>query len=236
MFHPYCCHRGASLEFAIVSDRGLRCAYHGWLFDVDGTVLETPGEPPDSTLKENLFQGAYPAHDIKGLIHAYLGPPDLRPHLPHYDMFDVPGAKFAPFSTPFPNNWLQSHENNIDPVHAVFLHQRITEQFVKPFSVLPTPGLGALQQWRRPVLYRGAPAGRRHRLDPNPPGPRAGRQLRAVNLGPRRGTALLPARALHAVHGAPWTTSTTSSTAGGSTARNNFLSGLKVRDEGARTC
>jgi len=138
VFHPFCCHRGASLEFAIISDRGLRCAYHGWLFDVDGTVLETPGEPPDSTLKENLFQGAYPAHDIKGLIHAYLGPPDLRPHLPHYDMFDVPGAQFAPFSTPFPNNWLQSHENNIDPVHAVFLHQRITEQFVKPFSVLPT--------------------------------------------------------------------------------------------------
>ena len=137
LFHPFCCHRGASLEFGIISQRGLRCAYHGWLFDIDGKVLETPGEPPESRLNENLFQGAYPAQDIRGLVHAYLGPPDLKPHLPHYDIFDIPGAQFAPFSTPFPNNWLQSHENNIDPIHAVFLHQRITEQFVKPFSVLP---------------------------------------------------------------------------------------------------
>ena len=24
------------------SERGIRCCYHGWLFDVDGTILETP--------------------------------------------------------------------------------------------------------------------------------------------------------------------------------------------------
>lgn len=137
LFQPYCCHRGAHLENAIVSERGLRCCYHGWLFDVDGTVLETPGEPPTSRLKEKVFQGAYPATEIKGLVHAYMGPPDLQPHPPHYDLFDVPGAEFAPFSTPFPNNWLQSHENNVDPVHAVFLHQRITEQFVDAWGVLP---------------------------------------------------------------------------------------------------
>lgn len=137
LFHPFCCHRGAALENGIISERGLRCCYHGWLFDVDGTVLETPGEPPRSRLKENISQGAYPAMEIKGLVHAYLGPPDLQPHPPHYDLFDVPGAKFAPFSTPFPNNWLQSHENNVDPVHAVFLHQRITEHFTEPFGVLP---------------------------------------------------------------------------------------------------
>ena len=137
LFHPYCCHRGASLEYAIPSERGLRCCYHGWLFDVDGTLLETPGEPPNSKLKENLFQGAYPALDIKGIVHAYMGPPDLKPHPPHFDLFDVPGAEFAPWSTPFPNNWLQSVENPVDPIHAVFLHSRITEQFATPFSVLP---------------------------------------------------------------------------------------------------
>ena len=137
LFHPFCCHRGASLEYGIVSERGLRCCYHGWLFDVDGTLLETPGEPPDSKLKENVFQSAYPAVEIKGIVHAYMGPPDLQPHPPHYDLFDVPGAKFAPWSTPFPNNWLQSVENPVDPIHAVFLHQRVTEQFATPFSILP---------------------------------------------------------------------------------------------------
>src|SRR3954470_9597666 len=36
-----CCPRGTSLEYGLVSERGIRCCYHGWLFDVDGTILET---------------------------------------------------------------------------------------------------------------------------------------------------------------------------------------------------
>ena len=56
----HCPHRGTSLEFGLVGDKGIRCCYHGWLFGVDGTILETPGEPADSTLKDRLFHGAYP--------------------------------------------------------------------------------------------------------------------------------------------------------------------------------
>src|SRR6201995_543778 len=48
----HCPHRGTSLEFGLISDKGIRCCYHGWRFDVDGTILETPGEPADSTLKD----------------------------------------------------------------------------------------------------------------------------------------------------------------------------------------
>ena len=59
----HCPHRGTSLEFGLVGDRGIRCCYHGWLFDCDGTILETPGEPADSTLKDRLFHGAYPTHE-----------------------------------------------------------------------------------------------------------------------------------------------------------------------------
>ena len=39
-----CMHRGTSLEFGHIESGGIRCCYHGWLFDVDGKVLETPGE------------------------------------------------------------------------------------------------------------------------------------------------------------------------------------------------
>ena len=39
----HCPHRGTSLEFGLVGEEGIRCCYHGWLFDVDGTILETPG-------------------------------------------------------------------------------------------------------------------------------------------------------------------------------------------------
>lgn len=137
VLHRHCSHRGTSLEYGIVSEKGIRCCYHGWLFDVDGTILETPGEPPESKLKDSFYHGAYPAHEYEGIVHAYMGPPELKPHFPKYDFFDVPGAKFAPFSFVYENNWLQTHENVLDPVHSVFLHQRITEHFVDPFAVLP---------------------------------------------------------------------------------------------------
>src|SRR5262245_18543005 len=31
----HCPHRGTSLEFGLISQQGIRCCYHGWLFDVD---------------------------------------------------------------------------------------------------------------------------------------------------------------------------------------------------------
>src|SRR6266851_3373241 len=69
----HCPHRGTSLEFGLVDTRGIRCCYHGWLFGVDGTILETPGEPADSTLKDRLCHGAYPVREHAGLVFAYMG-------------------------------------------------------------------------------------------------------------------------------------------------------------------
>ena len=60
VLHLHCAHRGTSLEFGIPLERGLRCCYHGWVFDVDGRCLETPGEPAGSRLRERVWQGAYP--------------------------------------------------------------------------------------------------------------------------------------------------------------------------------
>ena len=70
-----CAHRGTSLEYGLISERGIRCCYHGWLYDVDGRILETPGEPASSTLKDRLCQGAYPVHQYCGLIFATWGRP-----------------------------------------------------------------------------------------------------------------------------------------------------------------
>ena len=37
-----CPHRGADLAFGRLEGGGLRCAFHGWLFDINGQCLETP--------------------------------------------------------------------------------------------------------------------------------------------------------------------------------------------------
>ncbi|HEY2184786.1 MAG TPA: Rieske 2Fe-2S domain-containing protein, partial [Xanthobacteraceae bacterium] len=37
-----CPHRGTDLAFGRLEQAGLRCSFHGWLFDVAGQCLETP--------------------------------------------------------------------------------------------------------------------------------------------------------------------------------------------------
>ena len=42
---PRCCHRGTSLLYGKVENDGIRCCYHGWLFDGEGNCLDQPCEP-----------------------------------------------------------------------------------------------------------------------------------------------------------------------------------------------
>jgi len=135
----HCPHRGASLEFGLIDAKGIRCCYHGWQFAADGTILETPGEPADSTLKDRLYHGAYPTHEYGGLVFAYMGPPDRQPPFPVYDSFVRPGYRLIPGQKYFyPCNWLQIMENAMDPAHTAFLHTIVSGAvFTNEFGMLP---------------------------------------------------------------------------------------------------
>jgi phenylpropionate dioxygenase-like ring-hydroxylating dioxygenase large terminal subunit len=139
VLHLHCAHRGTSLEFGIPLERGIRCCYHGWVYDVDGRCLETPGEPPGSRLRERVWQGAYPTREFSGLVFAYLGPPDRRPIFPVYDSYDVPGLRLMPAARfTLPCHWLQVKDNSMDPVHTAFLHALSSGyQFTEAFGVVP---------------------------------------------------------------------------------------------------
>src|SRR5439155_15076490 len=84
LLHRHCSHRGASLEYAIVLERGISCCYHGWHYDVDGTIIDTPAEPGER-IRSRLVHGAYPVEERNGVVFAYLGPPELRPAAPVFD-------------------------------------------------------------------------------------------------------------------------------------------------------
>jgi phenylpropionate dioxygenase-like ring-hydroxylating dioxygenase large terminal subunit len=135
----HCPHRGTSLEFGLVGAEGIRCCYHGWLFGCDGAILETPGEPAKSTLKDRLFHGAYPVREAHGMVFAYLGPPEQMPAFPSYDSFARPGFRMIPGRKYFyPCNWLQILENAMDPAHTAFLHTIVSGAvFTDEFGVLP---------------------------------------------------------------------------------------------------
>ncbi len=138
LLHIHCSHRNASLEFGVVEDCGLRCCYHGWLYGVDGTVLETPGEPQGSTRKDTVKHGAYPVIEYQGLVFAYMGPPDKQPDFPYYDTTRLPDVELVPYCIHYPCNWLQVCENTMDPYHTVFLHARVTDvHFGSTWGTMP---------------------------------------------------------------------------------------------------
>lgn len=38
----HCSHRGADLSYGRLEDGGIRCIYHGWLYDIHGNCLDQP--------------------------------------------------------------------------------------------------------------------------------------------------------------------------------------------------
>src|SRR5437870_3972661 len=63
----HCAHRGASLLYGRVEERGIACAYHGWLYDARGNCLETPAEPEGSMFHLTVKQHAYPIEEYAGV-------------------------------------------------------------------------------------------------------------------------------------------------------------------------
>jgi len=100
----------------------LRCAFHGWLFDVTGKCLQTPAEPDNSPLCANVKQKAYPVMERSGILFAYMGLA-APPEFPHFDCFVAPATHTFAFKGMIDCNWLQSLEVGIDPVHTSFLHR-----------------------------------------------------------------------------------------------------------------
>jgi phenylpropionate dioxygenase-like ring-hydroxylating dioxygenase large terminal subunit len=118
----HCPHRGTDLAYGRLESGGLRCAFHGWLFDVSGKCLETPAEPDGSNLCANIRQKAYPVVEKSGILFAYLGPGE-PPAFPDFDCFVAPDTHTFAFKGMIDCNWLQSLEVGIDPVHTSFLHR-----------------------------------------------------------------------------------------------------------------
>jgi hypothetical protein len=95
---------------------------HGWVYDIDGNVLETPGEPAESTLKERVHHPSYPAQELGGVIFIYMGPAPA-PLLPRFHFLVAEGWRKIGFQGFTNCNWLQAVENGMDPIHPAFLHK-----------------------------------------------------------------------------------------------------------------
>ena len=118
----HCAHRSASLVYGRVEGRGIACAYHGWLYDCEGNILETPPERNDAIMR-SVKAKTYPVQIYLGLIWTYMGPLPA-PVMTHYDsLFREDVHRYIVVHPVLDCNWFQAMENSVDPAHLQILHQ-----------------------------------------------------------------------------------------------------------------
>ena len=125
-----CAHRCADLSYGRVEDGGLRCVYHGWLFDKDGACLDQPGEPEGGVNRHRVHQLSYPTKEAGGAIWAYMGPGE-PPEFNAFPAVIAPDAYRLNARWYSSCNWLQALEGDIDPVHTQFLHRHDTSELTE---------------------------------------------------------------------------------------------------------
>ena len=165
-----CPHRRVSMEYGIPEEEGLRCPYHGWLFNHEGRCLEQPAEPWNSTFKDRVTTKAYRVQELGGLVFAYLGP-EPAPLLPRYDLYIWDNVVRQIGATMVPCNWLQPMENSVDPVHVEWLHAYffnyvLERERPRAFSPSWTGGQAASQDRLHPLRawdYQAPGCGSGHR-------------------------------------------------------------------------
>jgi phthalate 4,5-dioxygenase len=156
----HCAHRGADLAYGRLENAGLRCSFHGWLYDAGGKCLETPAEPEGSRLCEHIRQKAYPVTERSGIVFAYLGVGE-PPAFPHLDCFVAPNEYTFAFKGYWDCNWLQALEVGIDPAHASWLHKFFEDEdpaasYGRQFRATPAdsqmPMSKVLREFDRPEI------------------------------------------------------------------------------------
>jgi phenylpropionate dioxygenase-like ring-hydroxylating dioxygenase large terminal subunit len=119
----FCAHRGTDLSYGRVEDGGLRCLYHGWLFDKDGNCIDQPAEAEGRKFCDKVRHPGYPVQEKGGAIWAYMGE-GAPPLIPDFQFLTAPEPNRLTFRTIQVCNWLQGLESVTDPVHTTFLHRR----------------------------------------------------------------------------------------------------------------
>lgn len=115
-----CCHRGMPLATGEVEEHGIRCGYHGLVFDPSGRCVEIPGQamiPPSAAVR------SYPVHEVDEIVWIWMGDPALA---------DPQKIVRYPYHASWPHktkteklacNYALISDNLLDQSHAAYVHK-----------------------------------------------------------------------------------------------------------------
>lgn len=126
-----CPHRGTSLYYGINAECGIRCMYHGWKFNTLGECTDLPSEPAESNFYKNIKLSTYPIIEKNGIAWTYMGPKEKEPAFPEFYWMILAQENILSERVWQECNYLQVMENDLDFVHAAFLHKAHVTQRVK---------------------------------------------------------------------------------------------------------
>ena len=128
LMEEFCAHRRVSLWYGRNEEGGLRCAYHGWKYDVTGQCTEIPSEPDDSDFCKSIKLQSYPLIKVGDVLWTHMGDPENRPPEPEWEFATVSPEQTVTTKRFQECNWLQALEGGIDSSHVSFLHSNELER------------------------------------------------------------------------------------------------------------
>jgi phenylpropionate dioxygenase-like ring-hydroxylating dioxygenase large terminal subunit len=117
-----CCHKELPLSCGAVESRGLRCGYHGLLFDCQGACVEIPGQ---ERIPAKAKVTSYRLVERDQILWVWVGStPDARPtdEPPAYPVHSDPGYTYGGDSFHYDAPYQLIHDNLLDLSHLGYVH------------------------------------------------------------------------------------------------------------------
>ncbi|MFL6127950.1 MAG: Rieske 2Fe-2S domain-containing protein [Mycobacteriales bacterium] len=114
-----CPHRGVELSTGRAVDGGLRCRYHGWLFDGSGRCVQVPSQLGVERTPA-VRVPALRTHESGGAVWVTLAP---EPYQPEPEPWQFPDHRAFLVDEEIACDYIRVMENLVDASHAAFLHR-----------------------------------------------------------------------------------------------------------------
>jgi len=138
----WCAHQGVDMVYGRVEADGLRCMYHGWMFDRCGKVVIRGEWLPEKERRWDVGQPAHPCVEEHGIIFTWMGSEDAPP----LDLANLVADKW-----PETCSKIAHEENYLRPISSIAV-QNAGAKFLMPnLIVLPGGKTAAELHWFVPT-------------------------------------------------------------------------------------